>query len=696
MNRTWPCLLCFCWCLTPWAVGAVDDEALLGLSLEQLAHLPIESATGLPEPVRTAPAVASVITASDIRRMGAARLEEVLEAVPGLHVGIRNRDPIYAIRGIYTWNNPHILILINGVPLNSQFGGRFSIMHLPVAAIARVEIIRGPGSVIYGADAFAGSINVITKGTNVPDQVDAGTLVGDWHSYNAWYQQAGAWNDWRGFVSINLLGSDGDPERRVDRDLQTVFDASFGTQVSLAPGPLDTQHRNSDLRLELGWRDLTLRFWQWREFGAGHGLGIFSALQPDSDSQDQHNQVDLSWRPPAAAGDAWSHEAKAYHFVNTLETKQRVLPRGTTLPIDSEGYLFAPNSQPFTFADGLLLYYKIPETHYGLDWTSFYTGWASQVWRLAAGYSHIANTAKGAQNYSNGQPGMLTDTSDTPYNLNPETSRRSAYVSVQDVWQLTAALQLVAGVRTDDYSDFGRTTNPRLGLVWQASNRLTTKLLHGRAFRAPTFKEKYVANNPSNIGNPNLGPETITTDELIVDWLPTPLLNLSLSLFQHRMKNLVEFLPTGVASQTRAENIGRQQGEGFETLLQWHPLPSLRLQWSHAEQHGKRDGRAVPYTPRREDSWQADWQLSDHWLLTGEANAVAARPRAAGDGRPPIPDYLVGHVGLRYQALAPRWSAGLFVRNVGDSAVREPDEDGLTDLPMDGRQWRAEVSYRWP
>lgn len=127
----------------------------------------VSIASGYRQPLFKAPSVATIITAEDIKAIGATDLDEVLETVPGLHVNRRQQgyNPIYTIRGIYHPANAQALVLINGVSISNLFqGGRNDIWGgMPVQAISRIEVIRGPGSAVYGADAFAGVINIITK-----------------------------------------------------------------------------------------------------------------------------------------------------------------------------------------------------------------------------------------------------------------------------------------------------------------------------------------------------------------------------------------------------------------------------------------------------------------------------------------------------------------------------------------------------
>src|SRR5690606_23663684 len=94
--------------------------------------------------------------------------------------------------------------------------------------------------------------------------------------------------------------------------------------------------------------------------------------------------------------------------------------------------------------------------------------------------------------------------------------RKAGYVSLQDEWEFRPDWNLITGVRYDHYSDFGSTVNPRIALVWATTPQVTSKLLYGRAFRAPAFAELY-SSNPYFEGNPALAPETLDSYELAIN-----------------------------------------------------------------------------------------------------------------------------------------------------------------------------------
>jgi iron complex outermembrane receptor protein len=133
----------------------------------------VSIATGRSQPIQTAPAVASVITAEDIRNTGARNLIDILNLVPGFFVGstANQWDPIFAVRGFTSVFNQNVLLMLDGVPQTELVYGdrRIKLGKIPLDIIERVEVIRGPGSALYGADAFTAVVNIITK-KSVPER----------------------------------------------------------------------------------------------------------------------------------------------------------------------------------------------------------------------------------------------------------------------------------------------------------------------------------------------------------------------------------------------------------------------------------------------------------------------------------------------------------------------------------------------
>ena len=222
----------------------------------------ISIASGISQPISKAPAVASVVTATQIKQIGALDIDDILETIPGLHV---SRNPIgynsnYTFRGIHTALNPQVLMLINGIPLTNLFHGDRNLVWggMPVEAISRVEVIRGPGSAIYGADAFSGVINIITKNSQELDGVAVGVRAGSSDTKNTWIQYGRTESDYSFSAVVELGKSDGQNER-IGVDAQTFLDTVSATNSSLAPGGVETGGESIDLRLEGSYHNFKLR-----------------------------------------------------------------------------------------------------------------------------------------------------------------------------------------------------------------------------------------------------------------------------------------------------------------------------------------------------------------------------------------------------------------------------------------------------
>ena len=222
-----------------------EEEALIELYGDEEI---ISIATGSAQPISRAPAVATVITAKDIKEIGATDIDEALETVPGLHVsrGAAGYLPIYTFRGIYTSANPQVLMLVNGISINNLFGGDRGRVWggMPVEAISRIEVIRGPGSAVYGADAFAGVINIITKEASEIDGFEFGSRLGSFDTTDVWALYGGEVAGFDIAFSAEFRDTDGQDED-IDADLASLQ----GT--SLAHVSVNTGTQNLDTRLSI-------------------------------------------------------------------------------------------------------------------------------------------------------------------------------------------------------------------------------------------------------------------------------------------------------------------------------------------------------------------------------------------------------------------------------------------------------------
>lgn len=209
------------------AQGNADEEDL-AMAYGDKSFVSI--ATGTKQLLRKAPSSATVITAEDIAAMGATALSEVLETVPGMHISRNNLQnnytPTYGMRGILTDSAPHVLMMVNGVPRTSVYLGTPDEQRgeLPVENIARIEVIRGPGSAVYGADAFAGTINIITKTAAEINGSSFGVRAGSFKTWDTWFQHGSKQGELEIVAYLKIGGTDGQ-RRTIQADAQSGIDA---------------------------------------------------------------------------------------------------------------------------------------------------------------------------------------------------------------------------------------------------------------------------------------------------------------------------------------------------------------------------------------------------------------------------------------------------------------------------------------
>lgn len=676
------------------ALGQSSDEEELAMSYGDKSFVSI--ATGSRVAVARAPAVATVITAEDIAAIGATDLDEVLETVPGLHVSRETQlyAPVYGIRGINIGFNPQVLMLINNVPLTTVYTGNRGAGWggMPVENIARVEVIRGPGSALYGADAFSGVINIITKSAGEINGTRVGARVGSFNTKDGWILHGGQWGPVDVAAYLRTGSTDG-ARSTVHADAQTAWDALNGTNASLAPGRVYNDRDFLD-----GMLDLSLDKWRahfaYRERKLGSGTGIASALDPTGYSYSQNVSAELNYEHKTVAPN-WGVSAQA-SIMHYKEFSDAVLfPAGTQL-----------NTGGGPFADGMIGNPDKWEQHGRLSASATYTGFEDHRIRFGLGWEkeevYRTNEVKNFNpDYTPIGTGSISDvidvTNTVPF-MEPQ-GRYKRYAYAQDEWSLAADWTLTAGIRHDSYSDFGSTTNPRLALVWDAAYNVTGKLMYGTAFRAPSMSELYAINNPVVRGNPHLSPERIRTIEAALTWQPMSRLQLGVNLFRYEMSDIIRLVNFAY------ENTGHQNGHGMEFEAEWELSKTLRLSGNYAYQESTDEatGEDAGNSPHHHVYARADWRFTPGWSLHSQVNWISKRMRVAGDPRDDLPGYETMDLTLKTDMGTRAWSFTMSVRNLFDKDVREPSPfDSVggrvllpNDFPMPGRSVYAQASYRF-
>ena len=689
-------------CLThiPTVNAATNTEAaendLWDTPMESLGKIRVVSiASGTATPLDKAAAITTVITAEDIAAMGANDLEQVLRSVPGLHINHSDQAFFskFNFRGLNTVFNAETLLMFNGVPFSElNFGNRGNVWGgMPIKSIARIEVIRGPGSALYGADAFAGVINIITKSArDIPETV-SGIRVGSDDTYGGWIEAGAIRGSLDYAMTLEVQQSQG-WEGQVEHDNQSNFDQLFSTQASLTPGSVDTSRNQVELHTELGSDHWRWRFAYQDRSEIGTGPGIAMALDPYGKFGSERVFTDFRYE--------WKNLFEAF------DLESRINYARMTQDPENNIILFPPGAFGGAYPDGFIGNPGFKEDQARFELSGRYQGVSDHLIRFGTGFfwgDLFEVTEQKNFNPDFSPKGSVVDVSDNPAEVwMPTVQRTNYYAYAQDEWHFADNWHLTSGVRYDHYSDFGGTINPRMALVWATTDTVTTKALYGRAFRAPSFNELYVVNNPSAVGDPNLGPQTIDTYELALSQQVTPTIFYSINTFYYHTDDLISAEALEGVTSRRYANIGQQSGHGAELETTYSASQTLTVYAYYAWQNAKDDrtGANVANVPQQLAYARAIWSYRPEWQLTPQLNWVGEQARTPGDARAPLEDYVTLDLTVRKQNLAQHLDLMLTAQNVFDVNVKDPSPAGAPtevpgDFPMAGLTILGEIQYRF-
>lgn len=671
------------------AHAGADDrfKQFLSLSLEELMQQKVTISTHSEQVLSKAPSAVTVITADDIKATGTTNLAEVLQTVPGIHVKYQQfaNRPLISFRGA---SDKQTLLMVNGAPM-SDLMWRQGIFWkgLATSGIERVEIIRGPGSALFGTDASVGVINVITKTAGRLAGSEAGLRLGSFDTQTAWMQYGGEWSGFDVAMTVDVSHTAG-PDPLIVSDAQTGNDLLFATNASLAPGHADFGYRNADLRLSVAREQWRLNLDYTRHDDLETGMTGAGALDAVTEGKDSRFDVALIFADEQFSDD-WglNAELRYRHIDYSSGDGFQEWPPGFT---DATG----------TYPEGVINRMRSAERSVSGEVSGQYRGIEHHALTLGAGFrwQDIYRVEQWVNSGvdGNGNPllagGPLVDLSDTPYAFAPEKDRTARYLYLQDIWALADDWELTAGARYDHHSDFGGSLNPRLALVWHASDRLTTKLLYGQAFRAPYFQELFTETSFS-LPNPDLDPERSETLELSFSYMLTRDLRLAMNLYRLEQRDIISTQTVPGLAKPRYQNTGDQTTHGMELETWWQASEDVRLYANYAY-NDPDDGPFRDYgRPQQQAYLRADWRFLPNWHWNAQANWIGERERTTGDSRPTLDDDLVADSTLRYTGIRD-WELALSIRNVFDAHARDFTRSSIPDdLPLPARSVFVEARY---
>lgn len=638
LTRPLPALTLACLALLPPAgrAGAADE-------LEQLLATPVYAASKYKQSAAEAPAAVTVLTQGDIRSFGWRTLGEVLGGVRGVFT--RN-DRTYTYLGVRGLNRPgdyssRLLLLIDGVRANENVydsvlvGREFPI---DVALIERVEFIPGPGSVIYGPNAVFGVINVITR--------NAASLRGQSVTFSVDSQRARKvqFSTGHEFSAGSLLLA-ASAENRPGSDLVIPeFDpAGSDGRVHGLDGETD---RKLQLRWTSGELNLSAIVSERAKTVPNAPFGLVFGER--SVWTDRMSLLGASWQRLAADGSGWSLQTGLglYHYR------------------DSGRY------EP----DRLLAHYQ----NQGRWWQAE----LRRTWRLGA--SQMLLLGADLQRNTRQRNINTVFAADGPEVTTVSTDSTRYGFFVTDEITLAPGWKLGLGARLDRQTSRQWLATPRLSLLWQPTPAWVVKALAGEAYREPNFFERA----PAVQGEPwndSLQRERVRSVELAADWRASDRLRLSASLFDNRVRGLIDQVAAG-NGLLAYRNVGAARARGLELEAEVLAAAGWRLRASLARQQVRMDDGSEPSNaPHALFKLHATTPLPGLPVRLGlELQGTGARSTLTGQR---LGSRLLANTTLAWDPPGRAWSLSGSVYNLGNRRVSDPaGPEFLADrIGQDGR-----------
>ena len=511
--------------LAPTVLGAQQGSAPDTVRLAPV----VVTATRLPASADAVPAAVTVLTGPELEARGITTVADALRDVPGaaiVQTGSFGGQTSLFLRG---GDSKYVKVLVDGVPVN-QPGGSYDFANLTTDNVDRIEVLRGPASVLYGSDAVTGVVQIFTRRGNGPQNAEMSVRGG---TYGTLDWQADVAGD-RGPVAysfgLSQFTSDGTYAFN-SQDRNTVASGL----LRLAPDA------RTDGTLTVRYDDNAYHF-------PTNGAGVPT----------DHNQYTYGNGPTVG-----------------LDLSRRFTPR-------VEGRLLlaanwadgGSDNQPDSSADSTL--------YHSLD--QFRRTSADLRANVRAG-AHTVVTVGAAAELEHDRSSNVCRTSFGDCTTPPvDTSRWNEGFYTQVVSDVGGRWSLVGGARLEDNQRFGTFATGRGGVVLRLFQGTRVRATAGNSFREPTFYENFTTGY--SVGNPDLRPEHSRAWEVGLEQCVGTSVVLSATWFDQRFTDLIDYNPAPATfGAPNYENIAGATARGLEVVAQLAPARAVSLSGSYAYLH---------------------------------------------------------------------------------------------------------------
>lgn len=541
-------------------VCAIKTEEIYDLPIEDLLNLQIETASRHKQKSSEAPSAVEVLTADDIRSFGWRTLGDALNAVRGIHIrNSRNYEHMGA-RGFLPPNDysSRILLMIDGRRFNENvydgisFGENFLVdMNL----IERIEYIPGPGSSIYGANGLMGVVNVITKQGK---QIDGLRVAGEVGSLDTYRAKGTFGKRWDNGADLLINAS-----QYMSHGNEQLYFPEFSTTNDGIAQDMDLE-RSRKLFGKLSYQDFTLRGGILERFKRVPTAPMGSIFNDkDNTTQELQSYLDLDYKTQLSQNlnlelRGFYHSAHHDVYIPLYEHEDDHAPK--------DGSESSPERV--------------------LEFMAGHGRWWGGEVKLSGVLFDAHHWTVGLDlQYDQKQHLIAYDVE--PYELYHDSTDggiRSG-LFLQDEYRLTDNLLLNAGLRIDQHHMIDDIQiNPRVGLIWDVTPQVTSKLLYSSAFRAPNAFERSF-NHPDFgfIANPQLQEEQVESYEATLEWRPVDSYRFMSSFFYNQFDQLIK-QPEDQKRPVAFSNKGKFDSYGIELEgeKRWQNGRLLKFSWTYA------------------------------------------------------------------------------------------------------------------
>ncbi|MBT1704055.1 TonB-dependent receptor plug domain-containing protein [Chryseosolibacter indicus] len=512
-----------------------DSTDLYALSLEELLSIKVISSTKTEVSIQKAPSVVRLFTKDDISKMGFQTLRDLLDQIPGFeNQEYRAGHQLTWIRGVQARYNNKVLLLIDGVPIRDSYYGNFNVDEMiPIEIVERVEVINGPGSVLYGTNSFAGVISITTKQEGRSLSAEAGSF--NTYRVNGQYSIKGL------FVNANLLESDG-------------FSPDFNSDGKVREHDQSVSNKSIMASYNRNGLELTGSYTKY----------AYPYKYRDSKGDYSFERTPVYGSAAYTIKTSTNSSLKLHGFYNSYGFN-----------IEKTKYKNATSNEIKEIATE-----ELNSSLYGGS-AEYFMSFSKN--ELLAGVSLLADHADDIH-------ALVTNTEGASVNIRKDMiqggkgtfTRSNLGFFLQDTYSINSKIDLTGGVRYDVLSDFENQFNYRIGLTGSFNKNWYGKALFGTAYRIPSYREYIDVISYNN----QLKPEELRTIEAQIGYASNKM-DINLTVYNNYYTNfinevVVDSIQDGAGAVREVDdevsfNFDNRSITGLELNGVLKPIANLRL-----------------------------------------------------------------------------------------------------------------------